>query len=352
MPRLKCVCNSNRNQEGEVMDNVTTVGIDLAKNVFSVHAVDGLGVVVLRKTVSRARLVAVVAQLPASLIGMEACSGAHEWARRFAALGHTVKLMAPKFVAPYRKSGKNDGNDAEAICEAVSRPSMRFVPVKSLDQQAMLTVHRVRLGFVEERTATINRIRGLLAEFGVVLAQRVIEVRRGAAAAIEQLPTMAARALTDLLAHVRVLDERIGEYEGELQSHARRDQRAQRIQQLSGVGAISASAIVASVSDGHEFKNGRQFAAWLGLTPKQYSTGGKTRLGRITAHGDPYLRTLLIMGARSMLQTAMRRTDRLARWALGVRARRGYHRACVAIAAKHARIIWALLAKNEPLQLS
>jgi transposase len=334
------------------MDNVTTVGIDLAKNVFSVHAVDGLGVVVLRKTVSRARLVAVVAQLPASLIGMEACSGAHEWARRFAALGHTVKLMAPKFVAPYRKSGKNDGNDAEAICEAVSRPSMRFVPVKSLDQQAMLTVHRVRLGFVEERTATINRIRGLLAEFGVVLAQRVIEVRRGAAAAIEQLPTMAARALTDLLAHVRVLDERIGEYEGELQSHARRDQRAQRIQQLSGVGAISASAIVASVSDGHEFKNGRQFAAWLGLTPKQYSTGGKTRLGRITAHGDPYLRTLLIMGARSMLQTAMRRTDRLARWALGVRARRGYHRACVAIAAKHARIIWALLAKNEPLQLS
>jgi transposase len=334
------------------VSNVTTVGIDLAKNVFSLHAVDGRGVVVLRKTVPRARLAAVVAQLPACVIGLEACSGAHEWARRFAQYGHTVKLMAPKFVAPYRKSGKNDGNDAEAICEAVSRPSMRFVPVKSVEQQAVLTLHRVRLGFVEERTATINRIRGLLAEFGVVLPQRVVEVRRGAAATLDQLPTLAQRALTDLLAHVRVLDERIGEYERELEQHARRDERAKRIQKLSGVGPISASAIVASVAEGHEFKNGRQFAAWLGLTPKQYSTGGKTRLGRITAHGDAYLRTLLIMGARSMLQTALRRTDRLARWALGVRARRGYHRACVAIAAKHARIIWAMLAKNQPLQLA
>jgi transposase len=334
------------------MSNVTTCGIDLAKNVFSIHAVDGHGVVVLRKTVARARLAALVAHLPPCLIGLEACSGAHEWARRFALHGHKVKLMAPKFVAPYRRSGKNDRNDAEAICEAVSRPSMRFVPVKSVEQQAMLTLHRVRLGFVEERTATINRIRGLLAEFGVVLPQRVVEVRRGAAATLDQLPVLAQRALTDLLTHARVLDERIGEYERELEQHARRDERAKRIQQLSGVGPISASAIASSVSDAHEFKNGRQFAAWLGLTPKQYSTGGKTRLGRITGHGDPYLRTLLIMGARSMLQTALRRTDRLARWALAVRTRRGYHRACVAIAAKHARIIWAMLAKNESLKLA
>jgi transposase len=201
------------------VSNVTTCGIDLAKNVFSLHAVDGRGVVVLRKTVSRARLAAVVAQLPACLIGLEACSGAHEWARRFAQYGHTVKLMAPKFVAPYRRSGKNDSNDAEAICEAVSRPSMRFVPVKSVEQQAILTLHRVRLGFVEERTATINRIRGLLAEFGVVLPQRVVEVRRGAAATLDQLPALAQRALSDLLAHVRVLDERIGEYERELEQH-------------------------------------------------------------------------------------------------------------------------------------
>lgn len=334
------------------MGNVTTCGIDLAKNVFSVHAVDGAGAVVLRKTVSRARLMALIAQLPPCLIGLEACSGAHDWARRFAQFGHRVRLMAPKFVAPYRRSGKNDSNDAEAICEAVSRPSMRFVPVKSLEQQAMLTLHRVRLGFVEERTATINRIRGLLSEFGVVMAQRAIEVRRNAASSLDALPCQAARAVRDLLEHLRVLDTRVAEYERELEQHARRDEHAKRIQHLSGVGPISASAIVASVADAHEFKNGRQFAAWLGLTPKQYSTGGKTRLGRITAHGDPYLRTLLIMGARSMLQTAMRRTDRLARWALNVRARRGYHRACVAIAAKHARIVWAMLAKNEPLRLA
>jgi transposase len=331
--------------------NVTTCGIDLAKTVFSVHAVDGAGTVVLRKTVGRSRLVALIAQLPPCLIGMEACSGAHEWARRFREHGHTVRLMAPKFVAPYRKSQKNDGNDAEAICEAVGRPSMRFVPVKSVEQQALLTLHRVRLGYVEERTATINRIRGLMAEFGVVLAQRAIEVRRSAAAALEKLPALAARAVTDLLAHVRVLDERVQEYERELKAHARQDERARRLQQLSGVGPIGASAIVASVADGHEFKNGRQFAAWLGLTPKQHSTGGKTRLGRITAHGDPYLRTLLIMGARAMLQTASRRADRLARWALSLRERRGYHRACVAIAAKHARIIWAMLAKNTELKL-
>ena len=186
----------------------------------------------------------------------------------------------------------------------------------------------------------------------MVLPQTGIEVRRGAAGQLEHLPSHAARALRDLLAHMRVLDERVREYELQLEQHARGDERAKRIQALSGIGPISASALVASVADAHEFSSGRQFAAWLGLTPKQFSTGGKTRLGRITAHGDPYLRTLLIMGARSMLQNASRRTDRLARWALAVRARRGYHRACVAIAAKHARIVWAMLAKNQTLQLS
>src|SRR5690348_13736147 len=211
---------------GEVMEKITTAGIDLAKRVFALHAVDAAGRVVYRKTLRREQLMQTVASLAPCLIGMEACSGSHEWARRFQEFGHTVRLMAPVFVAPYRKSGKNDGNDAEAICEAVQRPSMRFVPVKSVEQQAMLTLHRVRLGFVEERTATINRIRGLLAEFGVVLPQRVVQVRRGAAAALAQLPALAQRALTDLLAHVRVLDERIAEYERELEHHARSDERA------------------------------------------------------------------------------------------------------------------------------
>ncbi|MEK6284069.1 MAG: IS110 family transposase, partial [Acidobacteriota bacterium] len=181
------------------MEKITTVGIDLAKNVFSVHGVDQMGRVVLKKTVSRAKLVETVAKWPGCTIGMETCTGAHEWARRFLALGHTVRLMAPKFVAPYRKSGKNDGNDAEAICEAVTRPSMRFVPVKSAEQQALLAMHRVRQGFVVERTATINRLRGLLTEFGVVLPLRSVTVRRQAAAAAESLPELARRAIGDLL---------------------------------------------------------------------------------------------------------------------------------------------------------
>lgn len=349
---MKCVCMFNRNREGEVMDNVTTVGIDLAKNVFSVHGVDASGTVRVRRTVGRSKLMELVAQLPPCLIGLEACSGAHEWARRFAVFGHTVKLMAPKFVAPYRRGGKNDGNDAEAICEAVSRPNMRFVPVKDLNQQSWLTLHRVRQGFIEERTATLNRIRGLLSEFGVVLPQAAIQVRRAAAQKIDALPVLAAGALRDLLDHVRVLDERIKGYEHQLEQHARTDERAKRIGSLSGVGPLSASAIVASVAEAHEFDNGRQFAAWLGLVPRQYSTGGKTRLGRITCKGDPYLRMLLVMGARSVLQTASRRADHLAKWALAVRDRRGYHRACVAIAAKHARIIWALLTKRQALQLA
>ena len=334
------------------MDNVTTVGIDLAKNVFSVHGVDASGTVRVRRTVGRSKLMELVAQLPPCLIGLEACSGAHEWARRFAVFGHTVKLMAPKFVAPYRRGGKNDGNDAEAICEAVSRPNMRFVPVKDLNQQSWLTLHRVRQGFIEERTATLNRIRGLLSEFGVVLPQAAIQVRRAAAQKIDALPVLAAGALRDLLDHVRVLDERIKGYEHQLEQHARTDEQAKRIGSLSGVGPLSASAIVASVAEAHEFDNGRQFAAWLGLVPRQYSTGGKTRLGRITCKGDPYLRMLLVMGARSVLQTASRRADHLAKWALAVRDRRGYHRACVAIAAKHARIIWALLTKRQALQLA
>jgi transposase len=322
------------------------VGIDLAKNVFSVHAVDEGGAVLFRKTVSRSRLLPMVAQWPACLIGMEACSGAHEWARRFQAHGHTVRIMAARFVAPYRKSGKNDGNDAEAICEAVQRPAMRFVPVKSAEQQAVLSLHRVRQGFVEERTATINRIRGLLAEFGAVLPGRAVEVRRGAAAAAEALPTLARQAIGDLLAHLRALDERIASYDRELEHLARESPAATRLMSLPGVGPVTALATVASVGHAHEFSDGRQFAAWLGLVPRQWSTGGKTRLGHITKRGDAYLRTLLIMGARAALQMATRRNDKLSRWALAVKERSGYHKAVVALAAKNARIIWALLARE------
>ena len=332
------------------MEKITTVGIDLAKSVFSLHGITHSGAVVLRRTVRRDQLLQSVASLPPCLIGMEACSGAHEWGRRFQEHGHTVRLMAPKFVAPYRKSGKNDGNDAEAICEAVTRPSMRFVPVKSTEQQALLSLHRVRQGVVVERTAIINRLRGLMSEFGVVLPLRSVTVRRHAAAAAEALPELARRMVNDLLEQLRSLDERIEAYDREIQAQARLSEPAQRLMKIRGIGATTALALVATVGNAREFKNGRQFAAWIGLVPEQYSTGGKPRLGHISKRGDAYLRNLLVQGARSVLQSAHMHQDRLSRWVLELRARRGLYRTLVAIANKNARIAWALLARNETLR--
>ena len=332
------------------MEEITTVGIDLAKNVFSLHGVDEAGKTVLRRTVRRDRLLETVACLSPCLIGMEACSGAHEWGRRFQQHGHTGKLMAPKFVSPYRKSEKNDGNDAEAVCEAVTRPNMRFVPVKSVEQQALLTLHRVRQGFVVERTALINRLRGLMSEFGVVMPLRSVTVRRQAAQAAEVLPDLARRAIDDLLAQLRLLDERIDAYDSEIHAQAKLSEAARRLMRIRGIGATTALAIVATVGNAREFKNGRQFAAWIGLVPGQHSTGGRSRLGHISKRGDAYLRNLLVQGARSVLQTAPAHQDRLSRWALGLQERRGYYRALVAIANKNARIAWALLARDQELR--
>jgi transposase len=334
------------------MEQITTVGIDLAKNVFSLHGVDATGKTLLRRTVRRDRLMETVAALSPCLIGMEACSGAHEWGRRFEQHGHTVKLMAPKFVAPYRKSEKNDGNDAEAVCEAATRPNMRFVPVKSAEQQALLTLHRVRQGFVVERTAIINRLRGLMSEFGVVMPLRSVTVRRQAAQAAEGLPELARRAIEDLLAQLRLLDERIDAYDTQIHAQAKLSEPARRLMQIRGIGATTALAIVATVGNAREFKNGRQFAAWIGLVPGQYSTGGRPRLGRISKRGDAYLRNLLVQGARSVLQTAPAHQDRLSRWALELQARRGYYRTLVAIANKNARIAWVLLAKGDTLRMN
>lgn len=333
---------------------IIRIGVDLAKNVFAVHGVDESGRVALARTVRREQLLQVLAAVPPCIVAMEACSGAHHWARRLTDLGHTPRIIAPKFVAPYRmsgKQGKNDAQDAAAISEAAGRPTMRFVPVKTVEQQAILTVHRVRQGFVEERTATINRLRGLLSEFGIVLPQKAVTVRRQATAHLDALPVWASRALGDLLAHLTYLDERIGQYDTHLKLVARDDERAQRLMQLRGVGPIGASAIVATVGAAHEFKSGRQFAAWLGMVPRQHSSGGKQRLGRITRAGDAYLRTLLIMGARAVLAAAPGRTDRISRWAIALQARRGYMRAVVAIAAKNARLAWAVLRRGEDFRM-
>ncbi len=334
---------------------ILTVGIDLAKNVFAVHGLNEAGKAELvRPAVPRDALHALIDSLPPCMIGMEACSGAHHWARLFQAAGHTVRLIAPKFVTPYRmsgKRGKNDAADAAAICEAVQRPHMRFVPIKTLEQQSALMVHRARQGFVEQRTATLNRIRGCLSEFGIVLPLKADTVRRRACDCLEDLPGYANTVIGDLLSEVTRLDARIAQYDLHIRAMAKQDARAQRLMQLSGVGATTATCLLAMIGNGHDFDCGRQFAAWLGLAPGQYSSGGKTRLGRITKAGDSYLRSLLVLGARAVLAAAKRKTDPISRWAAALEARRGYWKAVVAIAAKNARMAWAVLRRGEDFAL-
>lgn len=332
--------------------NVTTVGIDLAKNVFSVHGVGKEGKVRLRCAVGRADLLAMFAQMPPCLIGMEACSGAHHFARELRKLGHDARIMAPRFVAPYRKSGKNDGNDAEAICEAVGRPNMRFVAVKSIDQQALLVLHRARKAVSDQRTGLINQLRGMLCEFGVVLPRGRYNFRHKLPVALEDrgngIPDLARRIFREIDERIRTLDGQILAYDRELAALARQSEAASRLMAMPGIGPVTATAIVASVGDMKVFGSGREFAAWLGLVPRQYSTGGKTRLGRITKQGDVYLRTLLIHGTRAVLAALGYKDDRLSCWIRSLVERRGYRKAAVALAAKHARMIWAMLAKGEP----
>ncbi len=336
--------------------SIITIGIDLAKNVFAVHGVDDNGKAALVKPkVARDKLVELVAQLPPCVIGMEACSGAHHWARLFRQHGHVIKLMAPKFVTPYRmsgKRGKNDAADAAAICEAVTRPNMRFVPIKEEHQQIILCLHRTRQGFVEERTATYNRLRGLISEFGIVLPQKVTCLRRDIGAHLEDLPGYANQCIGDLLAHADALDARIDEYDRIIAKAARDDSRSKRLMERPGIGPVSASALLASIGGGHDFKNGRQVAAWMGLTPGQYSSGGKARLGRITKAGDPYLRSLLVMGARAVLAGLGTKQDGFSRWARSLQERRGYWKAVIAIAAKNARLAWAVLKYGEEFRLN
>jgi len=335
--------------------HVTTIGIDLAKNSFSVHGVDGHGKRVFSKTLSRGKLLAFLAQQPPSLVGMEACSGAHHWARQLQAMGHRVGIMASRFVAPYRKGGKNDSNDAEAICEAVARPNMRFVPVKGVEQQALLSLHRIRQGLIKERTATINQLRGLLSEFGLVMPKGRYPAQHGIADILEDadngLPMLARKLVHDVYSRLQGMNEQLLAYDRELEHLSQQSEVARRLMSIPGIGAVTATALLASVGDPRQFKNGRQFAAWLGLTPRQYTTGGKIRLGRITKKGDVYLRTLLIHGTRAVLARLTDKSDRLSVWARALIERRGYKRAAVALAAKNARILWALMVRGERFQL-
>jgi len=342
--------------KGDLSMQVTRIGIDIAKNVVQVHGVDGHGQVVVRKQLSRSKVLAYFAQLPACRVGMEACGSAHYWGRELQKLGHDVRLMAVQLIKPYRTKQKNDRNDAEAICEAVSRPQMRFVPIKTVEQQAVLTVHRARELLVSERTAVANQIRGLLLEYGVALAPGIQRLRRELPAVLsaedEGVPTLARSVVTELQERLLELEERIAGHDHQIAQVARQTEAAKRLMQVEGVGPITATAVVATVGDAKAFAHGRQFAAWLGLVPKQFSTGGKPLLGRITKRGNVYLRTLLIHGARAVLQCTAKRTDAKSVWVEEVRQRRGDNIAAVALAAKHARILWALLARGQEYQLA
>ena len=330
--------------------NITTVGIDLAKNVFQVHGVDHHGKVVLKKQLKRAQMAPFFANLSVCLIGIEACGSAHHWARKLQAMGHTVRLMAPQFVKPYVKTNKNDAADAEAICEAVGRPNMRFVPIKNVEQQAVLALHRVRQGLVKARTAQGNQIRGLLAEFGIVIPQGISNIAARVPELIEdasnELPGAFRILIQRLLDHLKELDRQVDELEAQIQAWHRNSELSTKIAQVPGIGPISASALIASIGDARNFDNGRQLAAWLGLVPKQHSTGGKSNLLSISKRGDTYLRTLLIHGARSVIYHAAKKMDSCS-WLSALVSRRNKNVAAVALANKNARIIWALLARDR-----
>lgn len=333
---------------------VFRVGVDLSKRLFHVHAVDRTDRVALNKAMAPQAFYSWCAQLPAGcLVAMEACGGAHHVARRLRSLGLDARLIAGHLVTPYRmagKRGKNDANDAAAICEAASRRQMRFVPIKTVEQQGQLTVHRLREGFKEERTAMINRIRGILTEFGLVFPQSPEALRKALPEVIEdagnELPGVARLAVQRAHLHWIDLDLQIAWCDERIGHHVRSDARASKAATLLGIGPVTASAIVASVGDFAQFSNGRQFGAWLGLVPSQNSTGGKVSLGRITKRGDDYLRTLLIQGAKSAVMSAGKRDDRISHWLRQLRDRVGWQKAVVALANKNARILWAVLTRD------
>lgn len=322
-------------------------GIDLAKNHFSLHVVDQKGKAILHKSVTRSKLLTTISNLPHMRIGLEACGGAHYWTRTLNKLGHDTRIMAAKYVAPYRTKGKNDLNDAVAICEAVQRPATRFVPTKSPEQQAILSVHRMREHWVRERTAIMNRIRALLSEFGLVIPVGRSSLMKQVPLMLEDaengLPQLARVVLHDAYQHLDALNQRIADTEQTFESFAKISDNVQRIMKVRGIGPQTATAILASIGNGAQFDKSRDFSAWLGLVPKQYSTGGKPKLGRITKHGDKYLRTLLVHGARTVIANLGDKQDRLSQWCRNVLERRGMNRAVVALSAKNARIIWSLL---------
>src|SRR5262245_35756510 len=333
---------------------MSVLGIDIAKRVFHAVGMDERGKIVLRKRLSRHDLMPFLAKLPPVRIGMEACGGAHYWARRFRAHGHEVKLMAPQFVKPYVKSNKNDSRDAEAIAEAVTRPTMRFVPIKDVDQQDIQAFYRVRERLIGERTALINEVHGLMHEYGIVMPKGVSKFRQAVVEKLEsekdKLTALSQEMFWQLVEEFAALEKQLAYYQEKLDTLATAHPACQRLMTIPGIGPLTATALVAAVSDASAFKNGRQFAAWLGLVPRQHTTGGKERLLGISKRGATSLRQLLVHGARATIRWVGRKTDRRSQWRRHLLARRGKNRTAVAVANKNARMVWALLTSHQDYQ--
>jgi len=328
---------------------VTTIGLDLAKHWFQVHGVDANGHVVVRRRLSRSGVTAYFRSLEPCLVGMEACATAHHWARELTALGHTVKLMPPAYVKAYVKRNKNDA-DAEAICEAVTRPSMRFVPVKDAEQQSVLMLHRARSLLVRQRTMLVNALRAHMAEFGIVAPQglRHVEIlTKTIAHQQERLPELARSILQTIVEQLNGTMARIREIEGRLVMWHRQSRVSRLLATVPGIGIMGASAIAATVADPSVFRSGREFAAWLGMTPRQNSSGGKERLGRTSKRGDKYIRSLLTAGAVAVLRHARNRPTRDGEWVRALLARKPTKLAAVALANKTARIVWAVMMRGD-----
>ena len=330
---------------------IVRIGLDLAKYVFEVHGVDQHGKIAVRKRLRRDAVSRFFANLAPCLVGMEASNGAHYWARVLTGLGHEVRLISPQFVTPYVKSNKNDRNDAEAICEAVGRPTMRFVPPKSADQLAVQAVHRIRRRLVTDRVKLANQIRGLLSEHGVVIARDITRLRRSLAVIVgssdDGLSDLVCALISELQVELTELDRRIASYDRRIRDLFRNSDVCQRLGKIEGIGPVTATALIVAVGDPKCFKNGRQFAAWLGLVPKQRSSGGRARLSGISKRGDRYLRTLLIHGARAALVRAGGKQDPRSLWLSKLRERRHPNVAAVALANKNARIVWAMLSRDK-----
>lgn len=327
--------------------NISILGIDIAKNVFQLHGTDKSGKTTLKKRIYREGLLAYIAKLEPCLIAMEACSGSNYWYRRFTELGHTVKLISPQYVKPYVKTNKNDACDAEAICEAASRPNMRFVSPKNIEQQGIQSIHRVRERLIGNRTALVNQMRGLLAEHGIIAAKGIGHIRKQLPRILEETEnelTGSDRELfSDLYEELCNLDEKIGKYDKKLECIFKDNPACQKLAQIEGLGVISTTALVAAIGDASVFKNGRQMSAWLGLTPRQHSSGNKQVLLGISKRGDCYIRKLLVHGARAVVYRSGNKKDSRSQWINDLVERRGTNKACVAVANKNVRIVWSML---------